>query len=423
MALLQALQDLLRPQIENMSQAPAGFIPEPKPIESYMPQPSMTRGVRQGNLTPLEQAPRIGGGPVAGVELPFPQTQQPVMPQDTGVGSVYQGDFYGKQPQQEKPFEWYEMKSGGGKITPEDTPWYKDRELMTRLALGFNTMRLTPDQSLAAVLSEDLKDVRAMKRGTKTASAVSAALRAKGMNQEADLVENNPELAKEYAKLLTKGSTDTETVQTRKQIAAQLGYAVGSPEYNTILSGGKPSDISKEEWEKSKSIRGEFVAIPAVKSFSEQSQAFGRIVASAENPSPAGDLALIFNYMKILDPGSTVREGEFANAQNAGGVDDRIVSLYNQVIKGTRLSEPQRADFVGRAERLYKNAEQGYEKHEKFYRGVAERSGLKPEDVIPDYRYGGSSPPRMLVKPAEVPQATWDAMTQDQKKRFLEAGR
>ena len=126
--------------------------------------------------------------------------------------------------------------------------------------------------------------------------------------------------------------------------------------------------------------------------------------------------------MKVIDPGSTVSEGEFANAQNAGGVDDRIVSLYNQVMKGTRLSESQRADFVGRAERLYKNAEQGYAKTEKFYRGLAERSGLKPEDVIPDYRYGGSRPPRMLVKPAEVPQATWDAMTQDQKKRFLEAG-
>ncbi|MEM8882399.1 MAG: hypothetical protein AAGC82_17565, partial [Pseudomonadota bacterium] len=59
-------------------------------------------------------------------------------------------------------------------------------------------------------------------------------------------------------------------------------------------------------------LRKEFIGQTTVKDFRKQAEAFGRIDASAFEPSPAGDLALIFNYMKVLDPGSVVRESEFA---------------------------------------------------------------------------------------------------------------
>ena len=382
-------------------------------------QDTLLGALQSSLLKPLEQGRVMRNPPIPEVTV----QPQPAPQQVTPVGSVFQNDFYNQKPQ---TTNWYDMKSGVnqiGQMQDEDQPWYKDRDLMTRLALGFNTMRLNPDQALAAVLSDELKTSRELRVGNKTAQSVANALRAKGFNDEAMLVEQNPALAKEFAKLVTKGSTNTEAIQTREQTAKLLGYEPDSPEYKAIIAGGTPSDISKETWEKSKSVRGEFVAIPAVKSFSEQAQAFGRIVASAEDPSPAGDLALIFNFMKVLDPGSTVREGEFANAQNAGGIDDKVRGLYNQIINGKRLSEVQRADFVGRAQRLYGNAEQGYAQTEKFYKGVAERAGLKPEEVIPNYRYGGSKPPKMLAKPAEVPQETWDSMTRQQKQQFLDAGR
>lgn len=117
------------------------------------------------------------------------------------------------------------------------------------------------------------------------------------------------------------------------------------------------------------------------KDFSKQRSSFGLIRAAAEDPSPAGDLALIFNYMKVLDPGSTVREGEFANAQNSGSVPQRIRSLYNSIVKGTRLSAPQRADFVNRAARLYNSAaEEQRDRNARFkQRGV---NAQLPEALI-----------------------------------------
>jgi hypothetical protein len=90
------------------------------------------------------------------------------------------------------------------------------------------------------------------------------------------------------------------------------------------------------------------------KVYQDVKAAYSRVLASREDA--AGDLALIFNYMKMLDPGSVVREGEFATAQNAAGVPDRIWNLYNKTITGERLSGDQRKMFAKQAESLYKQA-------------------------------------------------------------------
>jgi len=91
------------------------------------------------------------------------------------------------------------------------------------------------------------------------------------------------------------------------------------------------------------------------KGYQEVKSAYGRVLASDQ--TAAGDIALIFNYMKMLDPGSVVREGEFATAQNAGGIDAKVYNLYNQLVSGERLKPEQREMFTKQAERLYGQAQ------------------------------------------------------------------
>jgi hypothetical protein len=118
-----------------------------------------------------------------------------------------------------------------------------------------------------------------------------------------------------------------------------------------------------------------------VKPFNEQKRAYGRIRASAKDPSAAGDLALIFNYMKLLDPGSVVRETEFATAQNATGVPDQIRNVYNRVLNGERLGEAQRGDFVDRASRLFNDAVQGHNEVATRFQWLAQQYGLSPANI------------------------------------------
>jgi len=118
--------------------------------------------------------------------------------------------------------------------------------------------------------------------------------------------------------------------------------------------------------------------------FAKIRDSFDRLEASAEEPSAAGDLAMIFNYMKILDPDSVVRESEFATAQNSGAVPERVRGLYNSIINGKRLSNVQRKDFLNRGERLFNKKKTQFRKDEKGFRILARRNNINPDDFIRD---------------------------------------
>ena len=122
----------------------------------------------------------------------------------------------------------------------------------------------------------------------------------------------------------------------------------------------------------------------ASKVFIETRDAQARIEAAAVDPSAAGDLALIFNFMKVLDPGSTVREGEFANAQNSAGVPDRLRGLYNRIIQGKRLAPNQRKDFVDRSRKLFAAIERQQGKTIKEFQKLGRKSGIDPSVFIRD---------------------------------------
>lgn len=161
-----------------------------------------------------------------------------------------------------------------------------------------------------------------------------------------------------------------------------------TPEFTTTFGDKKVGFVAREKEEQSEQaeradkLRKEFLKESS--DFKDQTAAYRRIIDSAKEPSAAGDLALIFNYMKVLDPGSTVREGEFANAQNSGGVPDRVRATYNNLMQGERLSSVQRKDFVNRSGRLYAGAKNLHSNREKFYSDLAEARDLNPGDVIPD---------------------------------------
>lgn len=116
------------------------------------------------------------------------------------------------------------------------------------------------------------------------------------------------------------------------------------------------------------------------KNFTDVQEAYRRIQAAEDNA--AGDLSLIFSYMKMLDPGSVVREGEFATAQNAAGVPQRVVNLYNRILEGERLGEKQRKQFRGQAEKLFGAAGKRENEVRSGLEKVIKNYGLNSENVF-----------------------------------------
>lgn len=133
-------------------------------------------------------------------------------------------------------------------------------------------------------------------------------------------------------------------------------------------------------------LRKERSGLDTTKATQNVSAAYNKVQNAAKNPTAAGDLSLIFNYMKMLDPGSVVREGEFANAQNAAGVPDRIRNYYNRVQEGLRLSENQRNDFLNQAEGVYKAQTSIQDQIDKQYADYAQKLGVDPNEVLLNFR-------------------------------------
>jgi hypothetical protein len=154
---------------------------------------------------------------------------------------------------------------------------------------------------------------------------------------------------------LTRAQIDqARAAQAASRAAAAASGAEAkrkNAEADQLAAGVIPVDKRPEQETK---FRKEYTDL--TKGYQEVKSAYGRVLSSQDNA--VGDLSLIFGYMKMLDPGSVVREGEFATAQNAAGVPERVQNIYNRVRAGERLSEGQRKAFKGQAEGLFKQAGQ-----------------------------------------------------------------
>ncbi len=80
--------------------------------------------------------------------------------------------------------------------------------------------------------------------------------------------------------------------------------------------------------------------------------------------------------MKLLDPGSVVRESELYLAMQASGALDRMVNYANLRLSGQKLTPDQRKDFQSLADKLYSTATNTYNQKRNEYAGLAEAYGL-----------------------------------------------
>ena len=165
------------------------------------------------------------------------------------------------------------------------------------------------------------------------------------------------------------------------------------------------------------------------KKFRELDESFGKIISltdtsDANLQSPQTQMSLVFSYMKMVDPGAIVTEGDFANAKNATGVPEQIRNVWNDMKAGKFLSNEQVLGFRSAAGDIYNNSLEAFDADLAYYTGLAEDQGADPTRVVrdlPRFRNFGDEtpPPAKLVKPDSVEQKTWDRADEDQKLQFM----
>ena len=145
----------------------------------------------------------------------------------------------------------------------------------------------------------------------------------------------------------------------------------------TLPKGKDPKDLTSTELQ----VGGQFNTQAAP--FISLGQNYKKIETAAKNPSAAGDISLIFGYMKLLDPASVVREGEFATAQNAGNIPESIYGMYNRAIRGERLAPTIREDFLGQAKNLVRSQQEIYKQTiEPRFESIVQSANLNKQNVM-----------------------------------------
>lgn len=181
--------------------------------------------------------------------------------------------------------------------------------------------------------------------------------------------EDPGEKIKQYNLAKTQGYQGSFTQWIREN--SRAGASVNN------VNVGFPKETFKNE----RDLRNDFQGLPTTKAFREVQTAYDQINYALSNPSAANDLAAATKFMKLLDPGSVVRESELAMAMAATGKLDRLSNYFNMLSTGQKLTPQQRKDFYASARGLYEAASNRYNELATEFRGMAQDYQLNPDRI------------------------------------------
>ena len=191
----------------------------------------------------------------------------------------------------------------------------------------------------------------------------------------------------DFTSLVDAGMDESDALEIAGKREAQ--FLASQPKAPTPFEAKRYFDESINK------MRKEYNSLDEVKAFKPVRAAFLKVKQSAEKPSAAGDLALVFNYMKILDPGSVVREGEFKTAADATAwlqkseadgvaIPAPIAQAIRKLKDGTILTDDQRKDFVNIARKAASAQFAPVKDSYLQYRNIVNQMQLPESLTLPD---------------------------------------
>ena len=156
---------------------------------------------------------------------------------------------------------------------------------------------------------------------------------------------------------------------------------------NKLMAEAKEMDFQKIGAEST--ARKEFVGLKVYKNTDQRYTSLTNLIASAKEDSAAGDVAFIFDFMRMVDPNSVVKEGEFQLAEDAAPIMLKLNKMLNKARTGERLSVDQRNEFLKTARSIFNQSLETYRATESTYKEIAGNTFGKDnvENIIPGIQF------------------------------------
>jgi hypothetical protein len=227
------------------------------------------------------------------------------------------------------------------------------------------------DATTAQATATNAAEKAAADAAKATADAQKAQIDAKFAEQItlADLKKKAADLG------LTNAQTGSALAQTKK-LGIESQKAALELEALKSTGGMDPTKTFEQEEKLRKEYQGR------TKVYGELGTTFNNIQSSAGAKTGPGDIALITGFMKMLDPGSVVRETEFATARDTAGLYTRLENSLKKAESGQFLQPNQRQEFVNLAKQYYESAQKKAEEDKKALGVVVKNYRLNAENVF-----------------------------------------
>ena len=141
-------------------------------------------------------------------------------------------------------------------------------------------------------------------------------------------------------------------------------------------------DTGQKGFENKMSAKKTFMSEPIYKDFNDMKTAYGQVITSLDQGTPIGDVAGATKVMKLLDPGSVVRETELGIAMAASGRMDRLQNYFKLWASGEKLTPTQRSDFKSLSNELYAAAGQAYNQKRGEYLDFGSSTGVDLDKAL-----------------------------------------
>lgn len=283
------------------------------------------------------------------------------------------------------------------------------------VAQGFSVDEIGDDmlKELATGYGVSIDDIKAQYAPAKAAyDQAQAEAKLKTKKTEADISKINADIAK--GKYIQIGDgTQLYNIETGETIENTKDFSPNSG------SGGSGNNTLTDN---ERALLTTFQNSPIVKNYNDvisQKLATDNIISNGVG-GPA-DLAIVYSFMKGLDPNSVVRETEFATAAKSGNLFKGIYAKFNGYLKeeGGFLPENVRAQFQNLVNQKLGAQKRQYDNYAKNFKGIAVRQGLNPDNVVVDF--SGALPTDGEVADDEEAQLKAQGYTDEQIQALKEA--
>lgn len=141
-------------------------------------------------------------------------------------------------------------------------------------------------------------------------------------------------------------------------------------------------DTGQKGFENKMSAKKTFMSEPIYKDYNDMKAAYGQVISALDQGTPIGDVAGATKVMKLLDPGSVVRETELGIAMAASGRMDRLKYYFDNWASGNKLTPTQREDFKQLSNELYAAAGQAYNQKRSEYLDFGVSTGVELDKAL-----------------------------------------